>query len=191
MRKARRHDGNRHAGVEHLGRDKVAQVMEAEMNETSGPAYADEALRHKVGQPRPGPRGVSRKYEPLLETFSSMLGRETVVLGPQKFEARMVERHPVRAPGLGGHKDRTIRTLDDRALDRPASAHQVDVHPAQGDELPSSGAGGGGECQIEMERRVVRHGLEKSGHLARCRWSHLDGLVPGRAGVIGHVVEDP
>jgi hypothetical protein len=76
-------------------------------------------------------------------------------------------------------------------LDRKVPADEVDVDPAQGKKLSTSGAGGGGECEIKMEGRVVSDGFEQSGHLDRRGRPHLDRLAPRRAGMVGHVVEDP
>ena len=59
--KACRHNGDRHAGVEHFGGHEMTQVVKAEMTETGGLADADEAFGHEVGQPGAGSCCVGRE----------------------------------------------------------------------------------------------------------------------------------
>ena len=112
-------------------------------------------------------------------------------MGPQELEAGGVERDPVRTAGLGGNEDRPFRPLDDRTLHREASGGEVDIGPSKREQLSSTGAGGGGQREVELKGRIVCDGLEKPRYLGGSGRSHLDGLASGRAGVIGHIVEDP
>ena len=51
MTQAGRHDRNGDAGIEHLGRHEVAEVVESEMVKPGSAAHPDKALRHEVGRP--------------------------------------------------------------------------------------------------------------------------------------------
>ena len=191
MGEASRHNRDRYAGVEHLGGHEVAQVVETKMPEASGPTSNDETLGHIVRQPWSGPGTAGTEHKSLFDRIYTVLFRHTLTVVPQEREAGGVERHSVRTTGLGGDQDRPFWPLNDRTLHGEASRRQVDIGPAKREQLSSTGARGCGQREVEPEGWIVGDGLEKSRYFGWGGRSHLDGLAPGWAGVIGHIVEDP
>jgi len=54
----------------------------------------------------------------------------------------------------------SIRPFDERTLNGKTPADKVDVVPAQGQELPTTGTCSGGQSEVQMKRRVANNELK-------------------------------
>jgi hypothetical protein len=122
---------HRCAGGEHGGGPEVPKVVQAEGGEAGAAAVGKEALGRPVGPPRMTP-GVPAEHEPVDP--ASGLGGRPVAVGDQQLDTRRIERHPVGAP-VRRPQHRPGRSFHERPAEADGGVVEVDIGPAQGQEL--------------------------------------------------------
>jgi hypothetical protein len=179
MVEAARDDGQRDAGVEHLGGHEVSEVVEPELPASGGAAVADEGFGDAVGLPcRHSP--IVAEHEP------------SRVILTQYGERLVGERRDLEAVApfrLGRRHGRTGGSLHPASNERDALVVVVDLFPRQPEQLCSAGAGRGGEQHERVEPRIARLDvIEEVLQLCWCRRMQLgwwdDDAVCSFVGVV-------
>ena len=152
-----RDDDEGDAGVEHLGGHEVAQVVQPERSQPGGPAVAEEGFGDPVRLPRRG-AAVVTEHEPLRPVASLPLGGEHA----EHVDRHRVEVDDVTAFGLGGGEHRAVGSFDPAGAERHPSGGEVDVVPAQPEQLGAAGAGERRQHQQGVQVRVACRRHESS-----------------------------
>jgi hypothetical protein len=143
-------DGDeRDPGVEHLGSHEVAEIMEAEGSEPSGAAVAKERLGDPVRFPGSAAAVVAEREA--VPGASGSLG-----VGREDGEGAGIEVDDVAASCLGAREHRTLGAFHPFVAERHTTPNEVDVVPAQSEELRPAGAGHRSEDQEGVELRIAR-----------------------------------
>ncbi len=150
------HEGD--PGVEHLGGHEVAQVVQTERSQPGGPAVPEEGFGDPVRLPRRG-AAVVTEHEPLPQVDILPLGGEHA----EHFDCHRVEVDHVTAFGLGGGEHRAVWSFDPAGAERHPSGGEVDVVPAQPEQLSATGAGERRQHQQGVQIRVAGGDIVEQG----------------------------
>jgi hypothetical protein len=69
---------------------------------------------------------------------------------------RIVDVDGVASLGLGGHQDGSVLTFNPAGTERDLVMVDIDIPPAQPEQLSTTSTGGGSENQQQMECRIRR-----------------------------------
>ena len=118
----------------------------------------DERLGHPVRQPRRRPVAVRGEHEGVVGELDVV--RWAAGFGPapvfdQPFDRGLVDRHAIGAMRLGGPQHRTGRSFDVGAREADGGVADVDLGPAQPEQLAAPSSGRGGQPQVGGEVRIA------------------------------------
>jgi hypothetical protein len=129
----------------------VAEIVKPEMRQSSGASGSDEPFRDEIRQPGPGPTSVLAEHEPL--PHRPHVGGHGAVLhdnpmGSEHGQGVGVERDAIGAPSLGRPQFRAVGSFDEGPGERDRSTGEVDVGPAQRQQLAPASAGANSEAEV-------------------------------------------
>jgi hypothetical protein len=142
---------HRYAGGEHGGGHEVPKVVQPERGQAGVAAVGNEPLGHPVGPPRVTP-SVAAEHEPVDHAIGP---GGAVPLADQQLDAGRIERDAVGVPVLGRPEHRSAGAVNQSPAEPDGGVVEVDIGPAQSEELAAAGAGHHGQMQIGEEVDVL------------------------------------